>query len=319
MKQSSMMARLQAFQPVVNELREKQKEAARRGDSRAAREALLEIRQSMVLAGVNPTWIYLPMLGQAILGFGAFRLMRLGAQLPVPSWEYGGFGWVTDLTVADPFYVLPIIGGAVLALATRVSGHPNLARERILTISSQMGGETGAHQQISSIMRPILYWGAPLIFVAFSSFQPAAFQLTMLVTVLFGVVQGQLFKNEAFRAWAGLHPIIKPNQQGVIDPTGMMFGTPDAGNQQASPSRLNVAAAYQPPNQTPKKKGVMGALKNWANEAGKEAEDKFGHYLNKDKGLGAMGNRNKKFVKAAESYERKRRRELEADKKFRGR
>lgn len=121
MKQSDMMARLQAFNPVLNEMREKQKDAARRGDSRASREGLVEMKRAMAVAGIKQRWIYLPLIGNAVLGIGAFRLMRLGARLPVPSWEHGGFSWVTDLTIPDPYYVLPIIGGVALHIAARVS------------------------------------------------------------------------------------------------------------------------------------------------------------------------------------------------------
>lgn len=160
-------------------------------------------------------------------------------------------------------------------------------------------------------MRPLLLYAGPAIFLFFACFQPAAFQLTMLVTVLFGIAQGRLFQNMAFREWAGMHPIVHQRQR--TQAPGVDYKGP----------QLNLAnMSYQPPNQTVQSKrqskGVTGALKAWVKEASKEAENKVSDYMKEKNGLGAVGNRDKRFVKAAESYERRRRKELEADKNFRG-
>lgn len=32
-----------------------------------------------------------------------------GTWLQVPSWSEGGYAWFTDLTVADPYYALPVL------------------------------------------------------------------------------------------------------------------------------------------------------------------------------------------------------------------
>lgn len=57
---------------------------------------------------------------QIPIGFGMFRLVKAMASLPVPSFETGGLLWFTDLTVTDPFFILPAIAGIAMATGMRV-------------------------------------------------------------------------------------------------------------------------------------------------------------------------------------------------------
>ncbi len=45
-----------------------------------------------------------------------FFALRGMAYLPVESMNWGGLGWFSDLTVADPYYVLPLLTSATLYL-----------------------------------------------------------------------------------------------------------------------------------------------------------------------------------------------------------
>ena len=66
---------------------------------------------------------YLKLLGpflQIPLGYGTFRLMRAMGALPVPGLDTGGFLWITDLTVADPYLILPALTSAMLYYTFRV-------------------------------------------------------------------------------------------------------------------------------------------------------------------------------------------------------
>ena len=73
--------------------------------------AMMQARQRMKAvtskAGINYWWMPVPFL-TVPFSFGMFRLMRGMSALPVPSLETGGFAWFTDLTIHDPFYILPI-------------------------------------------------------------------------------------------------------------------------------------------------------------------------------------------------------------------
>lgn len=52
--------------------------------------------------------------------YGMFRIFRAMAAIPVPSLETGGFAWFTDLTVHDPYFILPISSLALAALMFKV-------------------------------------------------------------------------------------------------------------------------------------------------------------------------------------------------------
>ncbi|KAK7749661.1 hypothetical protein SLS53_000239 [Cytospora paraplurivora] len=71
---------------------------------------LMQLRMQMNLVreryGVKMWKMFLPML-QAPIAFGGFRLLTGMGTLPVPGLETAGTLWFTDLTVADPYMVLP--------------------------------------------------------------------------------------------------------------------------------------------------------------------------------------------------------------------
>ena len=63
--------------------------------------------------------VFVPML-QLPIAIGVFRLFRDMSALPVPSMETGGLLWFTDLTVSDPYFFLPIVGGLIFYRVLKV-------------------------------------------------------------------------------------------------------------------------------------------------------------------------------------------------------
>lgn len=77
-----------------------------------------------------------PFVGFALIpfSFGMFRLVRGMSSVPVPSLETGGLAWFSDLTVHDPFYILPTVAIALTALTLKVRLHaPPFVSVRRLT------------------------------------------------------------------------------------------------------------------------------------------------------------------------------------------
>ncbi|MEE6528517.1 hypothetical protein FKM82_030912, partial [Ascaphus truei] len=58
---------------------------------------------------VNPLRGFLVPLVQAPIFISFFVALRKMSYLPVPSMQSGGIWWFSDLTAADPFYILPVI------------------------------------------------------------------------------------------------------------------------------------------------------------------------------------------------------------------
>ncbi|TLD31100.1 hypothetical protein PspLS_02474 [Pyricularia sp. CBS 133598] len=75
--------------------------------------ARAEVQRLQRSAGISTWKMALPMI-QMPIGIGVFRLTSGCADLPVPSFETGGFMWLMDLTAPDPFYILPLASSAMM-------------------------------------------------------------------------------------------------------------------------------------------------------------------------------------------------------------
>ncbi|KAI1421936.1 60Kd inner membrane protein-domain-containing protein [Xylaria sp. FL1777] len=104
-------ARLQKVQsdPAYVKAKAEFEEAAFRTKDRASMMyARSDMRRLVKESGVS---MWKPFIGFATVpfSFGMFRLIRAMTNVPVPGMETGGLAWFTDLTVADPFYILPMV------------------------------------------------------------------------------------------------------------------------------------------------------------------------------------------------------------------
>lgn len=120
---SDQGARIARASAVMKPLQQKITAATAAGNMQARIVLTQQLRDVMKKEGVS----YLKMLApfsQVFLGYGTFRLMRGMADLPVPGLDEGGFLWLTDLTVADPFYLMPVVTSAMMYFTFKVSGLP---------------------------------------------------------------------------------------------------------------------------------------------------------------------------------------------------
>lgn len=118
---SDVTARQQALSEITTPLNNKMRDARIAGDTDRMMMARAELQQIYKTAGINPLKAFAAPLAQGVMGYCTWKLLRATAALPVPGFETGGFAWVTDLTVADPFYILPVAFGALIHLVARVS------------------------------------------------------------------------------------------------------------------------------------------------------------------------------------------------------
>jgi YidC/Oxa1 family membrane protein insertase len=101
----------------------KMKEAQARGDTTA----VLAVRQELQIiqrrAGVKLSKTFVPLL-QVPIGFGSIVLLRAMSKLPVPGFTEGGLLWFSNLTIADPYFVLPAATAGLLHFMIKVC-HPS--------------------------------------------------------------------------------------------------------------------------------------------------------------------------------------------------
>ena len=116
---SDTAARMAVIAPLVKPIQERVSAARAARDQQAMMAASAEM-QGLYRSGNVKLWrLAVPML-QIPLGFGTFRLMRGMADLPVPGMDTGGVLWLQDLTLGDPYFVLPIVTAAAFHYTFKV-------------------------------------------------------------------------------------------------------------------------------------------------------------------------------------------------------
>ncbi|KAF3056506.1 Mitochondrial inner membrane protein OXA1 [Daldinia childiae] len=129
--------------------------------------------------------------------FGMFRLLRGMAALPVPSLETGGFAWFTDLTVYDPYYILPITSIALTAVMFKQTRAANLSKD----------------PTTENITKLMMYGLPPVVFLG-TAWLPAGVQWFFLMLTTGSIVQTSATLNPTIRRLAGLPPL--PNRSGGL-------------------------------------------------------------------------------------------------------
>jgi len=106
------MLKMQAISPRMQAIRQKYKGKMRDKQGRFNLEAQRKMQEEMNeltrSEGVNPLGGCLPMLLQIPVFFAFFRLLPTAVELRQAPWIL----WIHDLSVPDPYYLLPIVMGA---------------------------------------------------------------------------------------------------------------------------------------------------------------------------------------------------------------
>ncbi|OHE97747.1 YidC/Oxa1 family membrane protein insertase [Colletotrichum orchidophilum] len=219
LKSQDTSARMQKLHtdPAYDETRKALTEAMSRGDSAAMTELRRDLSMLNKRAGVNPLNAFWGLL-QIPFGYGMFRVLNGAASIPVPGMETGGFLWITDLTVSDPYFLLPIAGPVAMFAMVKL-------------------GSKYSTPQAKAQQKLMMYILGPLS-VIFTSYLPAGVQFYFFITGIIGVAQNWLFSKASFRTLFGLTPIGPGPAAAPITTTA---------TNSSAPTRLT----YQAPRSTP--------------------------------------------------------------------
>lgn len=190
-KNSDKMAVMASLRPVTQPIQDKLDAALARGDNAQANILRLQQQEIMkpYMSGMASAGGF--MLAQAWLGFSAFRLLRALGELPVPGMAHDGYLWFTNLTVGDPYYLLP------------------LATSGLMYTVLKLGGEAGINNDALTSRK----WVIPAMsgfFGIVSAFQPAGVQLYFLTSTAIGGLTGWLLRRNGFRRLVRIRPIPTP-------------------------------------------------------------------------------------------------------------
>ncbi|KAF2860020.1 hypothetical protein K470DRAFT_258363 [Piedraia hortae CBS 480.64] len=243
LKSADANARLNALGPIMNPLREKKTEALKRGDTAAQQQYLQEEMAVRKRAGITLRAQLAPAIFQGVFGFCGFKLIRAMAALPVPELRDGGFLWVKDLTLCDPYVILPLMMAGCVHVVAR------------------MGGESGVQNsnlEISPGMRAFTLYGLPGIVLLFMGWQPGALCVWFITTGSFGIAQAALLRMPKVRRFFKIAPIVKvKNSSPPESPFQDILKSFTEKNKQAQSGSHGLR--YSPPTARAKGKKVIDA------------------------------------------------------------
>jgi len=118
---ADISGRMNVVKPAMAPIQARIQEARLMGDQQASMVAVKEMRELYKSSGIKFYKVFLPAVFQMPLGYGMFRLSRGMANLPAPGMESGGLSWFSDLTMSDPYFLLPAATSALIYITIKVT------------------------------------------------------------------------------------------------------------------------------------------------------------------------------------------------------
>ena len=189
--------RLSNIQPQMQNLMSEMEYAKATGSPQEMQTAAIKVRKLLAENNCSPfRSLLLPLVQMPIFLSFYFALDGL-AKAKLPALVSGGFSWVQDLSVADPYYVLPITSAFMTLLVIETGAE---------TGTSQMN-QTKQARFVKNLMRGVTVFAAWLV----SEF-PAAVLLYWTTTNTFSLVQLLVLRTRLMKRWLRLpdriqHPV----------------------------------------------------------------------------------------------------------------
>ncbi len=107
--------KMQRVAPEIKAIQEKYKKYSMRDPRKA--EMNKEVMAIYSREGINPVGGCIPQLLQFPIWFGLYRALQGTIELRHAPW----FGWITDLSAKDPYYILPLLMGLSMYLVSKMT------------------------------------------------------------------------------------------------------------------------------------------------------------------------------------------------------
>jgi YidC/Oxa1 family membrane protein insertase len=174
-------AMMNNLKPVIQPLQDEMNRHQKAKDHAAMQTTMLKMRAIYKEAGTSP-FTMLWGLVQAPVFISFFLALRKMAELPVPGFDKGGLLWITDLTMSDPTWIMPLIASGTMLAVMEVkhsSLFPSLLSfKKIIIIITfvfvfgQFGMDAGAAAAQSQAMKTI-FRGMLVLFIPFTAALPS--------------------------------------------------------------------------------------------------------------------------------------------------
>lgn len=188
------MANMGNSTPQMAALQEKMSDARRRGDMMESAMLGQELQKFMTKKGINPLKNAIPIMCQVPVFMSFFFALRGMANCPVESMTTGGLYWFENLTLADPFYLLPLLTSSTLYLQLR------------------LGAEGARLDQMGPKMK-IAMTVLPFIMLPVTINFPTAVNFYWLTTNVISLLQSRFLKIQVMRKALKIPIMIKHKPQ----------------------------------------------------------------------------------------------------------
>ncbi|XP_064466501.1 mitochondrial inner membrane protein OXA1L-like [Ornithodoros turicata] len=196
--------------PQMQILQMKMSEARKSGNQLETARAAHELMLFMKEKDVNPVKnMIIPFL-QAPVFISFFFALRGMANLPMESLKTGGMFWFVDLTVPDPFYILPLLTSATLFFTIELGAEGGLRADNM--------------QWTRHVFRAI-----PVVIFPFIMGFPSAILCYWTTSNAFSLCQVGLLRVEAVRKRLGMPKLIKHKRETLpLSKRSFMEGVKDS-------------------------------------------------------------------------------------------
>ncbi|XP_048827658.1 mitochondrial inner membrane protein OXA1L [Brienomyrus brachyistius] len=196
-------AKLNNVLPEMTKLSNRMNEAKRSGNKFEFSKAYSEMMFFQKKHDVNPIRGFLVPLVQAPIFISFFIALRKMSYLPVPSMQSGGLWWFSDLTAADPFYILPLaVTGTMFAIL-------------------ELGAESGIDNPNLRAMKTV-FRIMPFVILPLTINFPTAVFTYWLTSNVFSLGQVALLRHPAVRQKLGIPDRIKHPQSALPQNEGFI-------------------------------------------------------------------------------------------------
>ncbi|XP_040574057.1 mitochondrial inner membrane protein OXA1L [Lepeophtheirus salmonis] len=182
-------ARLNQCLPEMKHIQSRLSDARKRGDIIEVQKWSIELQKFMEERDVKPVKNFIPIIIQAPIFMSMFFALRGMANLPLDSMMIGGLGWFEDLTISDPYYVLPALVASTFYLQIYFA-------------------VDGANMQSMGTIGKTVCKAVPFIMFPLIMNFPTALTFYWTATNVIAVFQVKFIRNKAVRKYLGIPEFI---------------------------------------------------------------------------------------------------------------
>eukprot|EP00731_Ephydatia_muelleri_P034845 Em0081g10a len=197
--------RLNNVRPEAEAIMQKVREHNQAGNTALASQQTARLYSLYQQHKCNPFKMMVMPLVQLPIFISFFVAIREMASVPIESMKTGGMLWFMDLTVSDPYYVLPVL--SCLSFMATI----------------ELGGETGVTNPQTEKMK-VFFRAMAILLIPVTATFPSGLFMYWLTSSAFSLSQILLLKLPSFRTVLGIPPLVRHPTQTPFTPDGTKQG-----------------------------------------------------------------------------------------------